>query len=171
MKDWKGLVRTVAPALATALGGPMAGIAVREIGGKLLGNSEAGEDAVAAAVASSSPETLLKLKELDQTFSKQMAELGVELEKIDAGDRANAREREKALKDWVPSALAVANLAAFFTLLFMILTHTIPAPNRDAFNMLLGMLAGNMLTVMTYYFGSSHGSRAKDEVIGRAVGR
>lgn len=171
MKDWKGLVRAVAPALATALGGPMAGLAVREIGGKLLGQPDATEEAVAAAITGASPDMLLKLKELDQAFAKQMAELGVELERIDASDRANAREREKVMKDWVPSVLAVTNVGAFFVLLFLILNRQIPDANRDAFNILLGMLGGNMLTVMTYYFGSSHGSKSKDEVIGRAVGR
>jgi len=38
---WKGIVGTVAPALATALGGPLAGVAVRAIAEKVLGKPEA----------------------------------------------------------------------------------------------------------------------------------
>lgn len=170
MKNWKELIRSVAPSLATALGGPLAGVAVREIAGKVLGKPAASEDDVAAAMAMASPETLLKLRELDQQFKKDMATLGVELEKLDAGDRANAREREKALKDWVPSALAVTNASAFFVLLFLMLSRAIPESNRSAFDILLGMLGGNMLTVMTYYFGSSRGSRAKDELLAKRQG-
>ena len=61
----------------------------------------------------------------------------------------------------------MANGGAFIVLLFMMLTHAIPEANKSAFDILLGMLGGNMLTVMTYYFGSSRGRRAKDEVIAR----
>ena len=51
------------------------------------------------------------------------------------------------------------------------LNHAIPEANKSAFDILLGMLGGNLLTVMTYYFGSSRGSRAKDEILGRAAQR
>ncbi len=167
MKGWKDLVRTVAPALATALGGPMAGIAVREIGGKLLGKPEAGEDAVAAAIAGATPDMLLKLKELDQQFAKQMAELGVELEKIDAQDRANAREREVQTKDWTPRVLAAVMVVGFFVVTGFIFTHNLPKEVTELAFMTLGTLNALLVTVFTYYFGSSHGSRGKDDVIGR----
>ena len=168
-KGWKSVLGAVAPALATALGGPLAGLAVREIGGKLLGNESASESDVAAAIAGGTPDMLLKLKELDLQFQARMAELGVELERLDNADRSDARARQVALRDWVPTALAIGNAAAFFILLFLMLSRAIPEGNKSAFDILLGMLGGNLLTVMTYYFGSSRGSRAKDEVIGRAV--
>ena len=171
MKDWKGVVRAVAPALATALGGPMAGVAVREIGGKLLGKPDAGEEAVAAAITGATPDTLLRLKELDQAFAKQMAELGVELEKIDAGDRASARAREIATHDWTPRVLAGVMVVGFFCVTGFIFTHQMPKEMNELAFMTLGTLNALLVTVFTYYFGSSHGSRGKDEVIGRAVGR
>lgn len=169
MKGWKSIVATVAPALATALGGPLAGLAVREIGKGVLGKEDAKEAEVAAAIATGGSEMFGKLKELDLQFEARMAELGIELERLDVEDRANARARQIALRDWVPSVLAVANAVAFFALLFLMMKRPIPEANRDAINILLGVLGGSLGTVMTYYFGSSHGSRAKDEVLGRAV--
>jgi hypothetical protein len=164
---WKGILGTVAPALATALGGPLAGVAVRAIAEKVLGKPEASE----ADVAGASPELLLKLREADQEFAKAMADAGVKLEEIEAQDRASARTREIATKDWVPAALAITNALAFFVLLFLMLSHSIPETNKSAFDILLGMLAGSLTTVMTYYFGSSRGSREKDAILGRAVNR
>jgi len=95
----------------------------------------------------------------------------VKLEEIEAQDRASARAREIATKDWVPAALAITNALAFFVLLFLMLSHSIPETNKSAFDILLGMLAGSLTTVMTYYFGSSRGSREKDAILGRAVNR
>ncbi len=168
---WKGIVGTVAPALATALGGPLAGVAVRAIAEKVLGKPEASEADVAAAVAGASPELLLKLRQADQDFARAMADAGIKLEEIEAQDRASARAREIATKDWVPAALAITNALAFFILLFMMLSQSIPETNKSAFDILLGMLAGSLTTVMTYYFGSSRGSREKDAILGRAVNR
>lgn len=171
MKLWKDIISAVAPALATALGGPLAGLAVREIGGKILGKEEATENEVAAAIAGATPETLAKLRELDQQFQTRMAELGIKLEELENADRADARARDVAAKDRIPAILAIVHAAAFFALLFVMFTTSVPQTNRDAFNILLGMLSTSMLTIMTYYFGSSRGSKAKDEILGRAARR
>lgn len=167
--DWKKLVASVAPGLATALGGPLAGVAVREIGAKLLGKPDAREDEVAAALAAAAPADLIKLRELDQAFAKQMADAGIALDKIEADDRASARARQIAVKDWVPSALAVTIVVAFLALLLLMPSRQIPEANRSTFDILLGMLSGAVTSVFAYYFGSSRGSREKDAVIGRAV--
>jgi hypothetical protein len=169
MSSWKDLVRSVAPALATALGGPVAGIAVKELGVKLLGKEDASESEIAAAVASGGSDVLIKLKELDQQFATRMTELGIDLEKIAAADRSDARAREVARKDLVPSVLAYGVIAAFIVLDFMLISRPIPESNRDAFNLILGAMNGSVITILTYYFGSSRGSAAKDEVIGQAI--
>ena len=56
MADWKSIVGTVAPAIATALGGPLAGLGVSAIGKALgLGDGASKED-VAQAVLKATPE-------------------------------------------------------------------------------------------------------------------
>ena len=167
--DWKKLVGAVAPTLATALGGPLAGAAIKELSGKLLGKPEATEAEVEAYVNNMTAADYVKLKEIDLEFAKQLSSAKIEIEKIDAGDRANARAREISLKDWVPSTLAVTVVGAFVGLLIMLLTSQIPDTNRDAFNLLLGMLGGSVTSVFGYYFGSSRSSREKDQIIGRVA--
>lgn len=47
--DWKAIVKTVAPALGTALGGPLAGTAVKVLSEALLGHSDGKEEEIARA--------------------------------------------------------------------------------------------------------------------------
>ena len=82
--DWKGTISAVAPALATALGGPLAGIAVQQISTAVLGKPDGKEAEVAQALSAGGPELLEKLKQADNEFAEKMAGLNVDLEKIAA---------------------------------------------------------------------------------------
>lgn len=169
---WKDIVRLVAPALATALGGQAAGIAVRQMGDRLLGKPDATEAEVEALVLTATPEQLKALRELDNEFAKQMADLGVKLEEIEAADRADARAREKALpSDWTPRVLAGLGVGLFITvmLILMLRREELPASTRDVLSICLGILAGVVQQVFGYYFGSSSSSKVKDAVIGRVA--
>jgi hypothetical protein len=168
---WKKLVSAVAPSLAAALGGPLAGMATKQIATALLGKEDAKESEIEAAIVNGGPDTLIKLKELDQQFQIKMQELGIEVEKLDIQDRANARAREIAVRDWVPQTLAIANTVAFLVLLFWMFTGVLPAENSTAFNILLGLLGGAQTSILQYYFGSSRGSSSKDTTISDALKR
>ena len=90
--NWRKTLATVAPAIATALGGPLAGVAV-QMAGKAIGLGEgATEGDVEAAVLSGNPDVLVRLREVNAQFEKDMAALGVDLERIHAGDRDSARQ-------------------------------------------------------------------------------
>ena len=118
--DWKGLVRTVAPTIATALGGPVAGAATQAVSSALLGKPDGTEDEIMLAAAAAGPEVLQKLKEADNTFRIRMKELDIDLEKVAAGDRDSARGREiKAGDSWTPRLLAAVVIVAA-ALLFML---------------------------------------------------
>src|SRR5437879_6583749 len=89
--DWKSLISSVAPTLATALGGPLAGMAVQAIGGA-LGLSDTTEDKLSAALAGAKPDELLKLKQADQEFAEKMKSLDIDLAKLEVEDRTSARQ-------------------------------------------------------------------------------
>ncbi len=61
MESLLSLVRTVAPSLASAVGGPLAGMAVRTISDALLGKPDGTEAELAEAAAKATPEQLLQL--------------------------------------------------------------------------------------------------------------
>ena len=88
MSGLTDILKTVAPALATALGGPLAGAAVGFLASKL------GVDAsvVEQTVAGMTPADLVKMKELDQQFQLEMAKVGISLDL--AQIQANAAEAD-----------------------------------------------------------------------------
>lgn len=160
---WKAILGQVAPALATALGGPLAGMAVKELGAKWLGKPDAKESDIEAAVIAANPETLLKLRELDNAFKSKLVEAGVELERLTVEDRASARAREIALKDWTPKLVAFSILAIFASTHVFLLSQEAPAGSRELVARAMGTLDALTVAIVSYYFGSSSGSRAKTE--------
>jgi len=164
--DWKSLVKQVAPTIGTALGGPLAGAAVKALAGSLLGQ-DGSEDEVSAALASASPDQLLALKKADQDFSARMKELDIDVFKIDAGDRDSARRREVSANDSLtPRVLAVAITLGFFGVLYYVITHGISdGSGGTTVAILVGSLGTAWTGIVSYYFGSSAGSTAKSAQI------
>lgn len=164
--DWKKTLSTVAPTLATALGGPLAGMAV-SVAGKALGLSDPDEDAIASAVLSGSPESLVALKQANQEFEVRLKELDIELEKVNAADRNSARElaRDKGIQPQI--VLSTVFVGAFAGLLWLLFTgkaEGLTGQNLEISYMLLGILSAGMTQVMNFWFGSSAGSKQKDAV-------
>lgn len=162
--DWKSIVGTVAPALATALGGPLAGVAVKSIAAG-LGKPDAEESEIAEIIASGDPQTLVRLKEIDTQFAKDMAAMDVDLERIAAQDRANARDREATLGgDWTVRILAYTIVGSFCALVFSVLFGQVTAESTIA-GAVIGYLSAKAEQVVSYYFGSSAGSKAKTDIL------
>lgn len=167
--DWKALLATVAPTLATAMGGPLAGIATRAITKKLLGRDAAAADDIGAIVAGLNPADLGQLREAEREFIRDMAQAGVDLERIAAGDRDSARRREVSRSDRTPAVLAAVSVTGFFAVLSAMMLMPIPESAQQPVNILLGALTGLLLQVGNYYFGSSAGSASKNEMINAAL--
>lgn len=162
--DWKALLASVAPTLGTALLGPLGGLAVSAIG-DALGMDKASEKDLSARLAGATPDDLLKIKQADQDFEKHMADLGVDLEKVAAGDRDSARKRQMEVKDRTPAVLAGFVTLGFFAILAYMLVKGLPASGNEALLVMLGALGTAFGSVIAYYYGSSVGSARKDAVI------
>jgi len=140
----------------------MAGMAVKAIADTLGLPSESGEREVSTALSSASPETLLKLKEADLAFETRMEELGVDLEKIAADDRASAREMQTANKSWVVPILAGFTVAGFFGVVALVLTGKVSLEST-LLGFVLGQVSAKAEQVYNFYFGSSSGSKEKTQ--------
>lgn len=165
--DWKGFLGSIAPTFATALGGPMAGMAVKALSGALLGHEDGTEADIGLAMANASPSDILKIKEADNSFKLEMERIGVDLEQIAANDRNSARNREIQTKDNAPKILAGVIVAGFFITLGTVAFATIPDKAMPAINILLGSLTALLIQVGNYYFGSSAGSKQKTAMLGK----
>ncbi len=164
MDQLLNIVKTVAPTIATAMGGPLAGMAVRTLSETLLGKPDGTTDELAAAAAAATPDQLLSLKNAENQFKLEMKKLDVDLERISAGDRDSARQMAITTKDWTPRALAAVITIGFFGVLMYMLMFGLPsAGGGEAMLVMLGTLGTAWGAVVSFYFGSSAGSRAKDE--------
>jgi hypothetical protein len=168
MDQLLNLVRTVAPTLATAVGGPLAGMATRAISDALLGKPDGSQEELLAAMPNATPDQLLALKKADQEFSVRMRELEIDLERISNEDRNSARNREVQAKDFTPKILAGGITAGYFGVLFYMLRYGLPTTGgSEAMLVMLGTLGTAWGGVVAYYFGSSASSSKKDGTIDR----
>lgn len=167
LKSFGPLLGQLAPTLATALGGPMAGLAVKTLSNVLLGHEEGTEDDLAKALSSATPEQLATVKQIDADFKVRMKELEIDLERISSGDRDSARKREVSVKDHTPKILAAGITLGFFGCLFWMFVYGVPKNGNEALLLMLGALQTAFTGVIAYYFGSSSSSKAKDELISK----
>lgn len=159
------LLGQVAPTLATAMGGPLAGLAVKTLSNVLLGHEDGDEEAVSMALQNATPEQLASVKQIDADFKVRMKELEIDLERISAGDRDSARKREMEVKDHMPKILAVGVTVGFFGCLFYMFVYGVPKNGNEALLLMLGALQTAFTGIVAYYFGSSAGSKAKTDLM------
>ena len=153
MSAWKEILKTVAPKLGAAIGGPMGGIATKFIANKLLGNENASEEEISVAISGATPSDLARLKEIDHEYD-------VEVLRIQADDRADAR----AIADKRPQmVLSGAYTIGYLGLIFGIMSGHLVVPDngRDLMMGLLGVLTAAQSNIIQFWFGSSSGSKDK----------
>jgi len=167
--DWKSVVGTVAPTIATALGGPLARLAVKAIGGVFGLGDGATEADVAAKLAGATPDDLLRLKEADQKFAIEMRRLDVDLERIAAGDRDSARQMQRETRSWAVPVLASVVVSGFIASSIAVLGGWVEGLKDPLVAALVGSVLGNItaatMLVLNFYFGTTASSRTKDETI------
>lgn len=159
------LLGQVAPTIATALGGPLAGVAVRTLSNALFGHEDASEEQVSEALANATPDQLAAIKKIDADFKVQMKTLDIDLERIAAGDRDSARQMQIANKDWTPKALAFFIVFGFFGVLIWMLVFGLPKTGVEALLMMIGSLGSAFGGVVQFYYGSSAGSKQKTDAL------
>jgi hypothetical protein len=165
--DWKSILGSVAPTLATAAGGPLVGTAVKLLGGLLLGRDDAPEAEVQKAIASGlTPDQIVALKKLDADFRTQMLQAGVKLEELAVDDRKDARLMQRETKSWAPGIIACFVLACWGAAQLGLVVWGMPPKTPEPIvTRVLGMLDAAALLVLYFFFGSSARSAQKDDTI------
>jgi hypothetical protein len=144
-------------------------MATRAISEALLGKPDGTEDELLNAAKSATPEQLLALKQAEQSFVVKMRELDLDLERISNEDRNSARNREIKTGDYTPKLLAAAVTFGFFGVLFWMIANGLPANGGEAMLVMLGTLGTAWGAIVSYYFGSSAGSREKTQAMNRIM--
>lgn len=167
--DLLKIVGAVAPTIATAIGGPLGGMAMKVVADVLGLPADSSEKDVSKAMAAATPDQLLALKQADQDFAVRMRELDIDLEKITASDRDSARRREAQVRDWMPRVLAFVIVAGFMGTVFMVLLGYVEGMKdplmATTVGTLIGFVSAKAEQVVAYYFGSSSSSQQKTQLL------
>lgn len=163
--DW---LKTIAPTVATALGGPLAGMAVNAIG-SALGWEDSTKEKVVDMLQSGqlSGEQLAAIKLAEIELKKQEQEQGFKFADLEARDRADARNREIQTKDNTTKILAFVVIGAFIAMVGATLLGLTKVESVLA-GTLIGYLSAKAEQVLSYYFGSTSGSSRKTELLAKA---
>lgn len=163
-KALKGVLGVVAPTLGMALGGPLGGFAGKWLGDKLGVKPED----LPTFIGAQDPETMIKLKQLDQDFQLELEAMDVDIFALEVEDRKSARDMAKT--NMVPQiTLSVIFIIGYFGLVFSIFSGMVELVDtmRQTGNILLGVMTANLPLIMQFWFGSSHGSKRKSELMSK----
>jgi hypothetical protein len=158
MNELFNILKGIAPTLATAVAGPLGGAAVTALASK-LGVSDS-VDAVAKAIAG------------DPAAAQKIAELELEYAKLDAQDRDSARkaytaiatsENATKLDKLVVPILALGVVGLAFSLIGVLMFVDTPNDQQQLVIFALGFITSAAGQVLSFYFGSSQGSKDKTE--------
>ena len=155
----------IAPGIATALGGPLAGLAVSAIS-KALGIDEKDvQNTIESGKLTA--DQLASIKQAEIELQKQANELGLDFEKLAVDDRKSARDMQAVTKSSIPAILAIGVTIGFFGILIGLMTDNVT--KSDALLLMLGSLGTAWTAIVSFYFGSSASSQNKDEMLHRST--
>jgi hypothetical protein len=154
-------LKSVAPTIATALGGPLAGLAVEAVSKAIGIDPKDVQSTIESGKLTSDQIGQIKLAEIEMAARAQ--ELGLDFEKLSVEDRKSARDMQSSTKSIIPSVLALSITVGFFGILVGLMTEQFKT--SDALMMMLGSLGTAWTGIIAFYFGSSAGSQAKDQLL------
>jgi cation transporter-like permease len=157
-------LKTLAPTIATALGGPLAGMAVSAVSKAIGCDPDEVQDIISSGKLTAEQVASIQLAELE--LKKQAQSMNLDFAKLIAEDKQSARDMQIATKSWIPALLAVFVTLGFFGILLGLMTEHFKT--SDALMLMLGSLATAWTGVMAFYFGSSASSQAKTELLAKS---
>jgi hypothetical protein len=152
----------IAPTIASALGGPLAGLAVTALCKAMSLNESEVNGIIQTGKLSADQIAQVKLAEIE--LQRQAQELGLDFEKLAVADSVSARNMEIATQSHIPAILASITTVGFFGILTLLFFNKVD-PTNNALMIMLGSLGTAWTGVIGFYFGSSHGSQMKDQLL------
>lgn len=152
-------LKSILPGIATAAAGPVGGIVIKAAADR-LGVAESVE--AVAAHLTANPEDVERLRDIEG-----------ELARIVAQDRDSARQREAevvqhgGLAKHATAILALLVVGAAFLFCYALLFFQLPPKQESLVIFVLGFVTASATQVLSYYFGSSQGSKDKTDELKR----
>jgi len=163
----EGFAKIGLPILGAALPIP-GGMAIGGALASMIGADSPKADDILAKLTSSS-EALEKAKEFQLTHQETLIKLATDAEiakiNADVADATSARLMQTSTKSYIVPTLATIIVSAFIAVTCAVLFGWGKAIDTVLAGTLIGYLSAKCEQVVSFYFGSSHGSQNKDAVI------
>ena len=187
--DWKKIVRMVAPAAASAFGTPAMGLAVSALSNAIFGDTTHSADDVATAISSGqlNGDQIAAIRAADNEFKVQMKQLDIDLERLameveqnyirdtsDARHTFGEHENVFVLGCIILGAFGIL-MALVLTGCFFLMTGKVTvdpgtlAVCAGLIGTVVGYVAANAQQVVSFFYGSSKGSKDSGQAIGVAL--
>jgi hypothetical protein len=179
--DWKALVKTVAPGIASVFGTPLAGMGVTALLNALLPEGETPpaqpEEYLAKVITSANPDVLLKIKTAEQQFMLDVKRLEIDLEKyLEQLESTNVENARNLKRDWLKSGkfdyeplLAAGVCISFGYAEWWVFEHAQMAGMDPGHSVLIGRVLGTVdaafMLLLSFRWGTSHDSGRKTDII------
>jgi hypothetical protein len=162
MMDW---LKQIAPTIATALGGPLAGLAVDAVS-KAIG-VDPKDVTKTISEGKLTADQIAQIKTAELAMAARAQEMGLDFEKIAVDDRKSARQMQSTTQSWIPGLMAISVTIGFFGILVGLMTEHFKT--SDALMLMLGSLGTAWTGIIAFYFGSSAGSQRKDDLLHKST--
>lgn len=160
----------IAPTIASALLGPLGGVAVAGLG-KILGMDSATVTDVTKAISDGrvTPEQVAEIRKLELQYQADEKERGFRYSELEFKDRDSARQMQIATNSLTPSALTWIIVVLVLALEGALLFNGVPSHVSDIVaGRILGTLDTSLAMVLAYWFGSNSGSSRTKELLAQA---
>jgi len=181
--DLTKALSSIAPTLATMLGGPLAGAAVTALEGAFGLAPGAGTDGITQVIQGGqmTPDVIAAVRAADQKHAEIMGQQGIDLVKLNAdhdaaiftaevSDRSSARDASvKGGTQMALFALSLLLLAATIGTEIFALFRGYPATIPEIIvGRVLGLMDAVAMMVLSYWYGTTHGSSEKTQLLAAA---
>jgi gas vesicle protein len=158
------LLKTIAPLLGTALGGPLGGAAAAFIADK-LGLESKDVKAVGEALSGNKlqPDQITQIKLAEIEFEKFCKQNAIDVAKLDFDNTKDARDMQKTTRSYFPATLSSGIVVGFFGILTSMLVFEYKP--TEPLLIMLGALGAAFGAVVNFWLGSSNGSQRKDQML------
>lgn len=159
--SWLAFIEKIAPTVASAIGTPVAGMAVSALESALgITGGDGSTDNIQAAIEAGSltGEQVAAIKKADQDFAVQIKKLDVDLDQMQLADVASARQMQTAQPSAIPAILSVIITVGFLGILATMLAG-VDVTDNQAFLILIGALGAGWTQVLNFWLGSTRHSQ------------
>ncbi len=162
--NWLETLKALAPTVASALGGPLAGAAVSALG-SIFGVEQPTQETIARLFKDGqlSADNLAEIRKLELKYQNDERERGFRYSELEFKNTADARDMQKQTRSYFPATLSTFVTIGFFGILITMLVYEYKP--TEPLLIMLGALGAAFGAVVNFWLGSSHGSQNKDATL------